>query len=83
MMRAGNMGGFVPVGGSFMVVSTVSTPPHGAPTQVGARVPTELQQRTIQLLARLAVNWGVTQARRSDPGPSSQAGAHALLHRPV
>ena len=55
-----------------MMVSTVSTPPHVAPTQVWARVPTELQQRTIQLLTRLAVNWVVTQTRRSDPGPSAQ-----------
>lgn len=66
-----------------MMVSTVSTPPHVAPTQVWARVPTELQQRTIQLLARLAVNWVVTQARRSDLGPSSQEVAHALRHHTV
>ena len=77
------MYGFVPVGGGFMVVSTVSTPPHVAPTQVWARVPSALQQRTIQLLARLAVNWVVTQARRSDPGPSSQEVAHALPHYTV
>jgi hypothetical protein len=61
-----------------MMVSTVSTPPHVAPTQVWARVPTELQQRTIQLLTRLAVNWVAAQARRSDPEPSSQEVAHAL-----
>jgi hypothetical protein len=61
-----------------MMVSTVSTPPHVAPTQVWARVPTELQQRTIQLLTRLAVNWVVAQARRSTTGPSSQEVAHAL-----
>lgn len=73
----------VPVGGGFMVVSTVSTPPHVAPTQVWARVPTELQQRTIQLLARLAVNWVVTQAQRSDTGPSAQEVTHALLHYTV
>ncbi len=66
-----------------MGVSTVSTPSHVAPTQVWARVPTELQQRTIQLLARLAVNWVVTQARRSDTGPSAQEVAHALLHHTV
>lgn len=66
-----------------MMVSTVSTPPHITPTQVWARVPTELQQRTIQLLARLAVNWVVTQARRSDPGPSLQEVAHALRHHTV
>ena len=60
-----------------MVVSTLSPTPHVAPTQVWARVPTELQQRTIQILARLAVNWVVTQARRSDLGPSSQEVAHA------
>jgi hypothetical protein len=51
-----------------MMVSTVSTPPHVAPTQVWARVPTELQQRTIQLL----INWVVAQSQRSDTGPSSQ-----------
>jgi hypothetical protein len=61
-----------------MVVSTVSTIPHIAPTQVWARVPTELQQQTIQLLTRLAVNWVVAQARRSTPGPSSQESAHAF-----
>ncbi len=66
-----------------MMVSTVSTPPHIAPTQVWARVPTELQQRMIQLLARLAVNWVVTQARRSDHGPSLQEVAHALRHHTV
>ena len=65
------------------MVSTVSTPPHVAPTQVWARVPTELQQRTIQLLARLAVNWVVTQSRRPHTGPSSQEVAHALLHHTV
>jgi hypothetical protein len=63
-----------------MVVSTVSTPPHVAPTQIWAWAPTELQQRTIQLLARLAVNWVVTQAQRSDLGPSAQEVAHALRH---
>jgi len=62
----------VPAGGDSMMVSTVSTPPHVAPTQVWARVPTALPQRTIQLLTRLAVNWVVAQSRRSDPGPSSQ-----------
>ena len=61
-------------------VSTVSTTPHVVPTQVWARVPSELQQRTIQLLARLAVNWVVTQTRRSDSGPSAQEVAHARLH---
>jgi hypothetical protein len=66
-----------------MMISTVSTPLHVAPTQVWARVPTELQQRTIQLLARLAVNWVVTQARRSSTGPSSQEVAHALRHHTV
>ena len=66
-----------------MMSSTVSTLPHVAPTQVWARVPTELQQRTIQLLARLAVTWVMTQARRSDPRPSLQEGTHALLHHPV
>ncbi len=66
-----------------MMVSTVSTPPHVAPTQVWARVPTELQQRTIQLLTRLAVNGVVAQARRADPGPSSQEGADALPHHTV
>ncbi len=66
-----------------MMVSTVSTPPHIAPTQVWARVPPELQQRTIQLLARLAVNWVATQARRSDPGPSLQEVAYALCHHTV
>jgi hypothetical protein len=77
------MYGLVPVGGSFMVVSTVSTTSHVAPTQVWARVPTELQQRMIQLLTRLAVNWVVTQTRRSDLGPSSQEVAHALPHHTV
>ena len=77
------MCGLVPVGGGFMVVSTVSTTPHIAPTQVWARVPTELQQRMIQLLARLAVNWVVTQSRRSDLGPSSPEVAHALPHHTV
>ena len=66
-----------------MMISTVSTPPHVAPTQVWACVPTELQQRTIHLLARLAVNWVVTQARPSDPGPFLQEGAHALVHHTV
>jgi hypothetical protein len=61
-----------------MMVSTVSTPLHVAPTQVWACVPTALQQRTSQLLTRLAVNWVVAQARRSDPGPSSQEVAPAL-----
>jgi hypothetical protein len=61
-----------------MMVSTVSTPPHVAPTQVWARVPTELQQRTIQLLTRLAVNGVVAQSQRSDTGPSSQEVTHAL-----
>ncbi len=60
------------------MVSIVSTPPHVTPTQVWARVPTELQQRTIQLLTRLAVNWIVAQSPRPDPGPSSQEVAHAL-----
>ena len=71
------MCGLVPVGGGFMVVSTICTPQHVAPTQVWARVPTELQQRTIQLLARLAVTWVVTQTRQSDPGLSAQEVAHA------
>ena len=66
-----------------MVVSTVSTPPHVAPTQVWARVPSALQPRTIQLLARLAVNWVVTHSGRSDPGPSPQEVAHALPHDTV
>jgi hypothetical protein len=61
-----------------MMVSTVSTPRHVAPTQVWVRVPTELQQRTVQLLTRLAVNWIVAQSRRSDSGPSSQEVAYAL-----
>ncbi len=61
-----------------MMVSTVSTPRHVAPTQVWVRVPTELQQRTIQLLTRLAVNWVVAQSRRSDSEPSSQEVAYAL-----
>jgi len=76
----------VPVGGGFMVVSTVSTvstTPHVAPTQVWARVPTAPQQRTIQILARLAVTWVVTQTRRSDSGPSAQEVAHALPHHTV
>ena len=77
------MCGLVPVGGGFMVVSTIGTPPHVAPTQVWARVPTELQQRTIQLLARLAVTWVVTQTRRPDPGPSAQEVAHAYPHDTV
>jgi hypothetical protein len=66
-----------------MVVSPLSPTPHVAPTQVWARVPTELQQRTLQILARLAVNWGVTQSRRSNPGPSSQEVAHARPHHTV
>jgi hypothetical protein len=66
-----------------MMVSTVSTPLHVAPTQVWACVPTELQQRTIQLLTRLAVNWIVAQARGSNTGPSSQEVAHALPTNPV
>jgi len=66
-----------------MVVSPVSTPPHVAPTQVWAWVPTALQQQTIQLLARLAVNWVVTQAQRSDLGLSAQEVAHALRHPTV
>jgi hypothetical protein len=66
-----------------MMVSTVSTPLHVVPTQVWARVPTELQQRTIQLLTRLAVNWVVAQSRQSNPGPSSQEVAHALLTHTV
>lgn len=61
-----------------MVVSTVSTIPPIAPTQVWAHVPTELQQQTIQLLTRLAVNWVVAQSRRSTPGPSSQEIAYAF-----
>jgi len=61
-----------------MVVSTVSTIPPIAPTQVWARVPTELQQQTIQLLTRLAVNWVVAQSRRSNTGLSLQEVAHAL-----
>jgi hypothetical protein len=61
-----------------MIVSTVSTPLHVAPTQVWACVPTELQQRTIQLLTRLAVNWVVAQSRRSDIEPSFQEVTHAL-----
>jgi hypothetical protein len=61
-----------------MVVSTVSTIPHIAPTQVWARVPTERQQQTIQLLTRLAVNWVVAQSRRSTPGPSSQESGYAF-----
>lgn len=68
----------IPVGGDFMVVPTVGTAPHIAPTQVWARVPPELQQQTIQLLTRLAVNWVVAQSRRSTPGPSSQEIAHAF-----
>jgi hypothetical protein len=66
-----------------MIVSTVSTAPHIAPPQVWARVPLELQQRTIQLLARLTVTWVTTQARRSDPRPSLQEVAHALFHHTV
>ena len=61
-----------------MVVSTVSTIPHIAPTHVWARVPTARQQQTIQLLTRLAVNWVVAQSRRSTPGPSSQERAYAF-----
>ena len=61
-----------------MRVSTVSTPLHGAPAQVWVRVPTELQQRTLQLLTRLAVNWGVAQAQRPAPGPSLQEVVEAL-----
>lgn len=66
-----------------MVVSTVFTPQHVAPTQVWARVPPELQQRTIQILVRLAVTWVVTQTRRSDPGPSAQEVAHVRPHDTV
>lgn len=66
-----------------MVISTVSTTPHVAPTQVWVRVPTELQQRTIQLLTRLAVNWIVTQTRRPNLEPSSQEVAHARPHDTV
>ena len=66
-----------------MMVSTVSTAPHVAPTQVWVRVPPELQQRTIQLLTRLAVNWVVAQSRRPAPGPSSQEVPHALAHHTV
>jgi hypothetical protein len=66
-----------------MTISTVSTPPHVAPTQVWAQVSPELQQRTIQLLARLAVTWVMTQSRRSDPRPSTQEVAHALLRPTV
>lgn len=66
-----------------MGVSRVSPTPHVVPTQGWVRVPTELQQRTIQLLTRLAVNWVVTQTWRSDPGPSSQEVAHARSHDPV
>jgi hypothetical protein len=61
-----------------MTVSTVSALLHITPAQVWVRVPTELQQQTIQLLTRLAVNWVVAQARRSDPGPSSQEVVYAL-----
>jgi hypothetical protein len=61
-----------------MMISTGSTPLHVAPTQVWVRVPTELQQQTIQLLTRLAVNWVAAQSRRPDPGPSSQEVAYAL-----
>jgi hypothetical protein len=60
-----------------MVVSTIGPPQHVAPTQVGARVPTALQQQTIQLLARLAVTWVVTHTRQADPGLSAQEVAHA------
>jgi hypothetical protein len=66
-----------------MMVSPVSTPLHVAPTQVWACGPTELPQRTIQLLTRLAVNWVVAQARRSNTGLSSQEVAHALPTTPV
>ena len=66
-----------------MVVSTIFTPQHVAPTQVWARVPLALQQRTIQLLTRLAVTWVVTQTRRSAPGPSAQEVAHARPHDTV
>jgi hypothetical protein len=66
-----------------MMVSPVSTPPHVAPTQVWARGPTELPQRTIQLLTRLAVNWVVAQSQRSDPEPSSQEVTPALPHHTV
>ncbi len=66
-----------------MVVSPVFTPQHVTPTQVWACVPSELQQRTIQLLARLAVTWVATQTRRSAPGPSSQEVAHAHPHDTV
>lgn len=61
-----------------MMISTVSTPLHVAPAQVWVRVPTELQQRTLQLLTRLAVNWSVAQAQWPAPGPSLQEVAYAL-----
>ena len=61
-----------------MMGSTGSTPLHVAPAQVWVRVPTELQQRTLQLLTRLAVNWIVAQSRQPDPGPSLQEVAYAL-----
>lgn len=61
-----------------MMISTVSTPLHVAPAQVWGRVPTELQQRTLQLLTRLAVNWSVAQAQWPAPGPSLQEVAYAL-----
>ena len=61
-----------------MTVSTVSTPWHVAPAQVWGRVPMALQQRTLQLLTRLAVNGVVAQAQRPDPGPSLQEVAYAF-----
>ena len=38
------------------------------PTQVWAHVPTELQQRTIQLMAQLAMNLVVAQTPQSELG---------------
>jgi len=61
-----------------MMLSTVSTPLHVAPTQVWGRGPTALQQRTLQLLTRLAVHGVVAQSRRPAPGPSSQEVVSAL-----
>jgi oligoendopeptidase F len=60
-----------------MTFPAVSAEQHVALTQVWAHVPHDLQQRTIRLLAQLAVNWVVAQSTWTDTSPSEKEMPHA------
>ena len=66
-----------------MPVLGASTPALVAPTQIWAHVPAELQQRTIRLMAQLAVNLVVTVCPGTETLPTDPEVLHVRATQPI